>query len=170
MQSKSGPSTQNSVVAERARLAQDRGWYYWKCRQRDRASNFREWLPVETHDGRCTCSKHIQTHIDRKQEVACASAHTQADTHAILIILWFLQLNLEELLIQNECMKEKKGRRIDYLRAKQLSVLKERPNSLRRATSECLRQRKPFPGSPKLVSKLPVCMHVCVRACTQADI
>lgn len=41
--------------------------------------------------------------IDRKQELACASRHkhTKTDTHAILIILWFLQLNLEELLIQN---------------------------------------------------------------------
>lgn len=66
--------------------------------------------------------------------------------------------------------ERKKRRRIDYLRAKQLSVLKERPNSLRRATSECLRQHKPFPGSPKLVSKLPVRMYACVRACTQADI
>lgn len=79
MQSKSAPLTQNSVVAERAQLTQDRGGFYWKCREGDRASNSKEWLPMEMYN-KSMYMQQTHTEVQTKKKIRNAHAHTCTHT------------------------------------------------------------------------------------------
>lgn len=84
MQRKSAPLTQSSVAAERSQLTQDRGGYYWKCWMGVRASNFKEWLPMETYGKACSCNQPLQKY--RQKDQKCTHTHTHARHYGHTVI------------------------------------------------------------------------------------